>query len=190
MGVLILSPTEKAGMLAAAPRKLAEVCAPFSPLHLAHRWLLTQLGVTTLAVGAGRPEHLDAHLSAAAGPDLLDPQERKALDRWRHAEIAELGATRCTVCFRCMPCPEQVAIPEILRLRNLAKTFDMIPFGKMRYNLLGAGADWFPGLPASACTRCGTCLPRCPEGLAIPDLLEETHELLLGEKRRRVWNQQ
>ena len=57
----------------------------------------------------------------------------------------------------------------------------------MRYNLLGSGGDWFPGQKADRCTRCGQCLPLCPEKLQIPDLLADTHEILGGEEKKRLW---
>jgi len=187
MGVLILSPTEKPGMLAKPTGKMVECCAPVTPVVLSHRWLLTQDAITTLAIGAANPPEFDAHLPAAEGPDELTDEETAAVARWEQTEGEALGNTRCTVCYKCMPCPEDVAIPEILRLRNLGTAFDMIEFGKRRYNLLEGGGDWFPGKKAPACTRCGECLPRCPENLDIPALLDETHAMLEGTKRKRLW---
>jgi predicted aldo/keto reductase-like oxidoreductase len=29
--------------------------------------------------------------------------------------------------------------------------------------------------------RCGECLPKCPQGIAIPDRLEEAHSYLAAE---------
>lgn len=187
LGVLILSPSEKSGMLYDAPPRLREVCAPHEPLVLAHRWLLSQEAVTTLAIGARNPLDFAAHMPAVAGGLELSASEKSALEQWEAYQKELLGDTYCSICFKCMPCPEDVAIPEILRLRNLARAYGMKEFGKMRYNLLGNAGDWFPGKQSPSCTRCGDCLPRCPLNLEIPDLLDETHELLVGEKRKRLW---
>ncbi|MFP4416437.1 MAG: aldo/keto reductase [Fibrobacterota bacterium] len=187
LGVLILSPSEKSGMLYDAPEKLRQTCAPHNPLVLAHRWLLSQPAVTTLAIGARNPEDFAAHMPAVENGLALTGSEKAALARWESHQREALGNTFCSICFKCMPCPQDVAIAEILRLRNLAKAYDMKEFGRMRYNLLGNAGDWFPGRQSPACTRCGYCIPRCPLQLNIPELLNETHELLIGKKRKRLW---
>ncbi len=187
VGVLILSPSEKCGMLYKPTPELSEVCDPVTPLALNHRWMLSNSGVSTLAIGAANPEEFDAHMPGIDDTDELTAEEQAAVQRWEQTETETLGDKRCTICFKCMPCPENVAIPEILRLRNLACAFDMTEFGKMRYNLLGDGGDWFPGEQSDKCTQCGECLPKCPEKLDIPALLAETEQILKAEPKKRLW---
>lgn len=187
VGVLILSPAEKGGLLFKPPHQLTEACKPFEPLVLMHRWLLAQPGVTTLTVGAANPQELDAHMGAGDEPAGLTEEQAAAIQNCVDTEADVLGNTRCTICYECMPCPQDVAIPEVLRLRNLGKAFDMIEFGKMRYNLLNGDKVWFIGEKADHCNNCGECLSRCPENLQIPELLAETHEMLVGEPGKRLW---
>lgn len=187
MGVLILSPSEKCGMLYKPTDELLEVCEPITPLVLNHRFMLSNPAVSTVTIGAAKPEEFDDHMAGADGPDELTDEEQAALERWYREEREVLGDTLCTVCFKCLPCHEGVAIPEILRLRNLAKAFNMTEFGKMRYNLLGDGEDWFPGEKADKCTNCGECLPRCPQKLDITRLLAETANILKDKPRKRLW---
>ena len=60
----------------------------------------------------------------------------------------------------------------------MVEGYDMVDFGKYRYNMLEGKGHWFPGTFASKCTECGDCLPRCPENLEIPRLLKQTHRKL------------
>jgi len=96
-------------------------------------------------------------------------------------------ANPCLQCNECLPCPENINIPEILRLRNLTLAYNMDEYGKYRYQMLENAAHWFPGNKGNRCTDCGECLPRCPEKLPIPELLSQTHQLLNGSPRRRLW---
>ena len=78
-------------------------------------------------------------------------------------------------------------IPSLLRLRNLAVGHGMTAFAGERYNLIGRAGHWWEQVDASACGECGACLPRCPHGLAIPELLADTHRRLAAAPRRRLW---
>tara|TARA_B100000315_G_scaffold102635_2_gene94181 strand:+ start:96 stop:407 length:312 start_codon:yes stop_codon:yes gene_type:complete len=82
-----------------------------------------------------------------------------------------------------MPCPENINIPEILCFRNLLEGYDMIDYGRFRYNMLEGQGHWFPGTFSFHCTECGDCLPRCPENLNIPKLLFETHDKLFARPK-------
>jgi predicted aldo/keto reductase-like oxidoreductase len=198
MGVYIISPTDKGGMMFDPPAKLVELCAPWTPIEMNQRWLLAQQEVHSLSLGCAKPEEFDAHLAMANRPHPpLAADERAIFDRL-DAAMDVLGDTLCTFCHACLPCPQDVIIPEILRVRNLVLAYGMEGFGRYRYKMLAhrdpqtgersGGADhWFPGTNAEFCNDCGDCLPRCPQKLQIPLLLRETHAAIGGEVGKRLW---
>jgi len=187
MGVFIISPADKGGLLYTPPDKLKTLCAPRSPLHLNARWLLSDRRITTLSVGAAIPDELDWPLAIANEHPTLTADEQAAIARLGHHLAQALGSDRCSQCYQCLPCPAAIHIPEVLRLRNLAIAYDMTAYGQYRYRMFENAGHWFPGRKAIACTDCGDCLPRCPEQLPIPSLLRDAHERLNGPARRRLW---
>jgi uncharacterized protein len=187
MGVFIISPTDKGGQLFNPPEKLRRMTAPLTPIQANNRFLLANPMVHTLSLGAATPEEFDEHLAIADHTAELSEEERGIFERLDAEFRAVLGDTYCTLCYECLPCPELIHIPETLRLRNMALAFDMVEFGKYRYNLFSRGGHWHPGDQATACTECGDCLPRCPEKLDIPKLLMDTHRLLLGEAEEHLY---
>ncbi|MEL6159000.1 MAG: aldo/keto reductase [Cyanobacteria bacterium J06623_5] len=187
MGIFIISPADKAGMLYTPPEQLKTLCAPFDPLLLNYRWLLSDPRITTLSVGPAVPAELAWPLEAADSDGPLTELERTAIERLNVAMQDRLGSDRCAQCDRCLPCPESINIPEVLRLRNLAVAYDMRAFGQYRYGMFENAGHWFPGRRGDRCTDCGDCLPRCPQQLDIPTLLRDTHNRLRGKQRRRLW---
>lgn len=187
MGVFIISPADKGGLLYTPPETLEALCEPRSPLHLNYRWLLSDRRITTLSVGAATPDELDWPLAIADEAPTLTPDEQTALTRLGEHFTTSLGRDRCSQCYECLPCPESIHIPEVLRLRNLAIAYDMTAYGQYRYRMFENAGHWFPGRKAIACTDCGDCLPRCPEQLPIPTLLRDAHQRLNGPARRRLW---
>jgi predicted aldo/keto reductase-like oxidoreductase len=187
MGVFIISPNDKGGMLFDPPQRLRDLAAPFEPMNLASRWLLAKPEVHTLSLGAERVGDFDLHMQIADSDGPLSPDEAAAIGRWDANWRRALGADYCTVCGRCLPCPERIDIPNVLRLRNMACAFDMHAYGRYRYNLLNGSDDWFQGWTADHCTECGQCLPRCPEKLDIPRLLFDVHDSLKARPGHRLW---
>jgi predicted aldo/keto reductase-like oxidoreductase len=188
MGVFIISPADKGGRLYTPPEKLKELCAPFSPLELNYRFLLSDPRITTLSVGAAIPEELGTIVRVSEQDQPLNEAEIAVFQGLAAHLSDELGTDLCSQCYQCLPCPENINIPEVLRLRNLAIGYEMNDFGQYRYRMLENAGHWFPGRKANNCTECGDCLPRCPEKLDIPRLLFNTHELLNGAPRRRLWS--
>jgi uncharacterized protein len=67
MGVFIISPADKAGMLYTPPAALVELCQPLSPLAVNYRFLLSDPRIATLSVGPAVPEELVAPLAFCNG---------------------------------------------------------------------------------------------------------------------------
>ncbi|QEI40852.1 putative oxidoreductase [Dolichospermum sp. UHCC 0315A] len=187
MGVFIISPTDKGGKLYTPPQTLKELCYPFTPLNLNYRFLLSDNRINTLSIGPAKPEEL------VISPELFDSQneltkaEIDIFEKLENQQNDVLLTDKCSQCYDCLPCPENIHIPEVLRLRNLALAYDMKDYGEYRYGMFENAGHWFPGMKANRCTECGDCLPKCPENLDIPTLLKDTHERLQGKAGRRLW---
>ena len=69
-------------------------------------------------------------------------------------------------------------------LTNLS-TIDL--FSKERYNLIGKAGHWWEEKNSSFCQECNECVPKCPSELDIPNLLKQTHNLLIETPTKRLW---
>ncbi len=192
MGVFIISPSNKGGMLYQPSQKLVELCAPLSPMVFNNLFCLSHSQVHTLSIGAAKPEDFDEHLKTL---DLIDRASEilpPILARLEAQAIATLGEDWVKTWHQNLPTmaetPGNVNVLMILWLRNLAIAYDMIEFGKMRYNLLGNGGHWFPGAKADQIHNSDwqKCLQTSPYADKIPHFLAETHQMLGGEAVKRL----
>ena len=87
MGVFIISPSDKGGMLYKPPARLLELCQPLHPLVFNVLFCLARPQVHTLSIGAACPADFD--LAASALP-LLD-QERRTVAAHSAAAAAGIG---------------------------------------------------------------------------------------------------
>jgi predicted aldo/keto reductase-like oxidoreductase len=76
----------------------------------------------------------------------------------------------CRDCASCMPCPEKVNIPAILRFESFYSVYGLKNWACKLYGGLEVKAD--------KCTHCGLCQPKCPYNLPIEKMLKEAQEKL------------
>lgn len=195
MGVFIISPSDKGGMLYKPPQKLVDLCTPLSPMMFNDVFCLSHPQVHTLSLGASRPSDFDEHLKAMELLDQADEILSPILVRLEQAAIATFGKDWIKTWHVGLPKPEETPggmnIPVILWLRNLALAYDMIEYGKMRYNMLGNGGHWFPGNKADRVRKLDLreCLHESPHADKIPAFLEDAHRLLGGQEVKRLSQQ-
>ena len=181
MGVFIISPNEKGGMLFRPSEKVKNLCKPLTPIVFNGRFCLSHPEITTLSMGIHEPKHFPQNL-AILNRGNYSNSELSKVKAEMDAPLTKVSGL-CTLCHECLPCPENINIPEVLRFRNLTEGYDMLNYGRFRYNMFEGKGHWFPGTFAFNCTECGDCLPRCPESLDIPKLLMETHKQLFSKSK-------
>lgn len=192
MGVFIISPNDKGGRLYDPTEKLMNLTAPLHPMVFNGLFCLAHPEVHTLSCGVSRPEDFDIHMETVEKLDQASELIAPVVARLRTAMADIFGEAWVDTWDHGLPewdqVPGEVNIPWILRLRNLAKAYDMVEYGKMRYNLLGRGDSWFPGNQADKVTELDLrgALRNSPHADVIPAALEEAHELLAGEQVQRL----
>jgi uncharacterized protein len=194
MGVFIISPSDKGGKLYEPPEKLVRMCEPWHPLVFNCVFCLSRPEVHTLSLGPARPSDLElaqgalAHLegSGLATLRVIEERLKKAYEEAVPAELRDPFGLKLP---EWREAPGQMNIMVMLWLRNLVKAFDMKGYGEMRYNLLGNGGHWFPGLNAGKVE--GLDLREVARGAGMEEetlrgMLKETHEMLWKAPVKRL----
>ncbi|MBD2415803.1 aldo/keto reductase [Nostoc calcicola FACHB-389] len=195
MGVFIISPSNKGGLLYEPPQKLVNLCAPLSPMVFNDLFCLSHPEVHTLSLGAAKPQDFDEHLKTLELVDRASEILPPILTRLEAEAIATLGEDWVKTWEDNLPTldetPGEVNIRVILWLWNLAIAYDLVEYGKMRYNLLGNGDHWFPGNKSDRLNELDLrqCLARSPHADKIPKVLAQAHQLLAGEEVKRLSQQ-
>jgi uncharacterized protein len=194
MGVFIISPSNKGGLLYTPSQTLRDLCSPFSPMVFNDLFCLSHPQVHTLSLGAAQPTDFDEHLKALPLLEQAAQHLPLIIDRLEHEAAEALGEDWIKNWHIGLPEPDEtpgnINIPVILWLRNLAIAYDMVEYAQMRYNLLGNGGHWFPGNTAVQVKNLdlSACLAASPYKGQIPSLLVDAHHRLSKKALSRLSN--
>ncbi|MFC1735870.1 aldo/keto reductase [Candidatus Hydrogenedentota bacterium] len=175
MGVVIMGPLA-GGSLAMVTPQLQEMLPESiaSTPELALRFVLANPNVSLAISGMNAVDMVEENCRTAARTEELSPEE---LDNIMAAanECYRLSQLYCTGCEYCMPCPQNVAIADMLRLMNYHRIYGLTKYAQNRYAMY---KTWDLKKDASACIECGECEEKCPQNIEIVKQLKETRGAL------------
>jgi hypothetical protein len=145
--------------------------------ELALRFVLANPGVS-LAISGMESLPIIEQNARVAGQDVpLTKDQYAALD----AHLNRLKAAAdlyCSGCNYCQPCPQNVRIPQVFSLYNLARVYANWPAAQRDYEFI-LHSPWDPdGRQADACNECGACEDKCPQKIPIRQQLKDAHQAL------------
>ena len=178
LAVVVMEPI-RGGRLARPPEKVAKIWAEATvqrtPAEWALRWVWNHPEVTTVLSGMGSMQQVVENVATAehSQPHNLTAAEVALVGRVKDAYFSD--AVACTGCRYCMPCQNDVDIPRVFNLYNDAVIYGDAARPRRDYGRMK------PEQRADNCTKCEQCVEKCPQQLAIPELLEKADIFLKGK---------
>ncbi|MDR0501601.1 MAG: aldo/keto reductase [Coriobacteriales bacterium] len=165
----------------AAAKLFKAVHADRSLASWGFRWLYNQEEVTLVLSGMNASEQLADNLQAAseACVGMLSAEEEAVYEPVLRV-FQNANKIACTGCNYCMPCSQNVNIPDCFAAYNVRHTMGFVT-GLTQYITSAVANPPDKQALASKCTGCKACLKKCPQGIAIPD------ELALVRKSLEPW---
>lgn len=183
LGVIVMEPLRGGNLAGRVPSEVEAVWGEAevkrTPSEWALRWVWNHPEVTCVLSGMNKEEHIEENLRIAgeAYPGSLTPEELQLISRVEET-YRKVMKVECTGCRYCMPCPDGVDIPYCFEIYNNKHAFDDRRAG-FTYIIMLGGTLHGTGY-ASLCKNCGRCAKKCPQHLAIPELLAEVADDLEG----------
>lgn len=176
MGVEVMGPVG-GGRLGMASEQLHQALPSVERTpELALRFVLSNPHVTIAFSGMSDEQQVRENCETVSRNDTLSAADSQTIHEMLivNQKLAELY---CTGCGYCMPCPQNVGIPQAFAAMNMHRVWGLTEPAKQMYARLGT--EHPEGLlQADACVECRLCEEKCPQNIAIIAQLKETHEAL------------
>ncbi|MHA1156282.1 MAG: aldo/keto reductase [Candidatus Heimdallarchaeota archaeon] len=178
IGVIVMGPVAGGRLALEPPEELTEYLAPgketFVDLAFKHVW--SNPNISVALSGMGDEDMVRTNLELATNEVITLTDTEKEHVKTIGDTYKKLSDLICTQCGYCEPCEQEVNIKQTLKqlIHWDVYKWDM---AKRYYNMIGK-SPMFPGKNATACTECGECEEKCPQGIPIIEKLKEAHEKL------------
>ncbi len=147
------------------------------------RWVWNHPEVTVVLSGMNDEKQVTENIKTA---ETALPNAMKADELATIKNVAEsykrLMKVQCTGCEYCMPCPSGVNIPRNFSIYNDYYMFGEEQHSRAMYGMMLMGGLTGTRADASLCKECKQCIERCPQHIAIPELLKSVSKELGGAK--------
>jgi len=165
MGVIVMKPLA-GGALASPPEDVDFEGKITTSATQALRFVLANDAVTLAIPGMTKVSEVieNAHIGDTF-QQMSEDEKRQLIDA---AEA--VGKEFCRGCGYCLPCPDGIKIPVILRHLGYYTRYGLKDWARGRYGMVE--------VKASECVECGECEEKCPYELSIIEKLKQAHQLL------------
>jgi uncharacterized protein len=178
LAVIVMEPLRGGSLTRPAPSPVVDLwntaLIQRTQADWALQWVWNHPEVSLLLSGMSEMQHVEENLKSASksGIGTLTAEELVLVDRVSKA-YRVLSPIPCTDCKYCMPCPSDVAIPNIFSIYNGYKMYGDEEGAKRSYNQFMK-----PENRADQCVECGQCEQACPQQIEIIDWLKKAHAFL------------
>lgn len=163
IGFIVMKPLAGGALVKDSPevKELMKGESTAETVSRAIRFCLSFKGVSCAIPGQGTIKEVDEAI--AAGEELKELSDED-IQKLKDME-SELGEEFCRRCGYCLPCPEVIDIPNVLRIDGYYTRYHLQEWAKMQYKHLTTQPD--------VCAECGACETRCPYHLPIRRMLKD-----------------
>ena len=159
------------------------------------QFLWNQREVSIVLSGMSTMQHVIENVESAnnSGINTLTDEELETISKLRKT-YKNFDIVPCTSCGYCMPCPNGVTIPSVMRIMNeiaywgergkprVAFFYDRMVKSPEELEEKKTEGEEFEGA-ASLCIQCGECLDKCPQQIDIPDIMTKAN-LIFNEGKK------
>jgi hypothetical protein len=171
--VVVMEPLKGGYITNQMPPDATKIFSDFNPERTVADWgfrYVFDKEETLLALsGMGNLEQIKQNIETASHADHnnLTDEEKEVFEKVKLA-AARAMSVPCTACAYCLPCPQNINIPEIFGVFN-KKQAKLSKYFQTKINYLQASGSLTSktGL-ASQCNSCGKCVKICPQQIDIP----------------------